>query len=197
MSVIPSFSPLTAASLSVPISGVAQWATVIDEPNVNGGGLSANDLGSSGLPHIIRASQITDVRKLVFRRATTVSGSVLPFGTSLRVRLVYPTTVTTSTADLVTPVVKLFAGQSADKAKMTVARNLLGDKSVHFPVDPAVDNISTIQLGTGEDELKVATPDNMAHTWDCDGYEYFLFGVERAWSYTGGPGAVMLQAKFV
>jgi hypothetical protein len=197
MSVLPSFSPLTNASLGVPVSAICDWLTVIEEPNASGGGVSANDLGSSNIPFVVSVGQIVDSRKLVFRRSQLIGGVNTGFGTSLRARLLYPVDVTSLSQNVVTPVLKLFAGPLADRGRMTSVRNLLGETSVQFPIDPAADSSAKFPSSPGDVELKVATPDNMAHTWDCDGCEYFIFGVERAWSYTGGPGKVQLQVKFV
>lgn len=166
--------------LTVPVGGFSQWTTAIEqdftEPRLQG--LHQADTLTNG---IVRSySDIADSLKLIaVRESTTALGP----GTTVRARVVYP--IPSATTGLVSPVVRLFAGRqlpsSPDIAYVPV-RNLNGDLSVELPINPAVDPRTLVPYPAQSQEPSTycaTVPDNHAHSWDCDGYTHFRFGVER------------------
>lgn len=178
------FSPLSTPSVSVPVSGVSEWLTVID-PSSSGSnitGLAAGDPVSVSNT-IIRIDNIGPGKK-AFRRAS--SGGLM-MGTSLRLRVCYPTLpggVELFPGTVTHPVLRVFGGTMSDPMaavdlrKLAPLRNASGEGSVLFRLTPAEDAI----LLFGTDEHHVTSPDNAVHTWDCDGCNVFVVGVERAFA---------------
>lgn len=98
-------------------------------------------------------------------------------GTIIRARLRYPSGLTTP----VSPIVKLFGRKKALTGETAQVfqplRNKAGDISVTLTI-AATD----IAIGTS----LYTTPDLDAHSWDCDGFDEFLFGVETPLSAAAG-----------
>lgn len=191
--VVPSFLPFTGnATLSIPVSATSAWITAIDAPP---NGVATADPINPTTGAIQNANLITDTKKFTIRRSIgSASGA---FGTTLRVRLVYPPSVTGATQLLVAPQIRVFGGPALDRTGMVSLRNLAGDRSVRLALSPDEDSFVTVTIGTQPASMKATTPDNIAHSWDCDGCEYLVIGVEKAFSYQGGPGTPVVQVKFI
>lgn len=186
------FNPLSTPSVSVPVSGVSEWLTVID-PSLSGSnitGLAAGDPVSVSNT-IIRIDNI-GAGKRTFRRAS--SGGLM-MGTSLRLRVCYPPLpggAEPFPGTVTHPVLRVFGGTMSDPMaavdlrKLAPLRNASGEGSVLFRLTPAEDAIVLFvrEIGgvTITEEHHVTSPDNAVHTWDCDGCNVFVVGVERAFA---------------
>jgi hypothetical protein len=183
------FSPSSPeATRVVPVSGICHWQTV-----VQGGTLGVTGADPvNALGFIVRAGSITDVTRLIFKRSTA-AGS--PLGTTLRARLVYTDGPLNGEFPAVVSQlqIRVFGGPSAGtelRDGMAPLRNLNGDLSVVIRADRGVD--------TGLPGIYKATvPDNYAHSWDCDGCEVFLIGVERPFQTEPSVQDAYLQVKIV
>lgn len=105
------------------------------------------------------------------------------------------------TANMIEPVIKVFGSATSDGTKWSAIRNLQGELSVPITRDLLNDTYMYV-LETGHTEdVRATIPDNDAHSWDCDGYEYFYIGVERAYANmpeaSGSPSAAWLEARIV
>lgn len=120
------------------------------------------------------ASPITDPTAL--ETATRLFRTQQGRGTIIRARFRYPSGLTTP----VSPVVKLFGRwyTAAGSEIWQPLRNKAGDISVTLTIDQTND----VAIGTS----LYTTPDLDAHSWDCDGFDEFLFGVETALSAAAG-----------
>lgn len=189
------FSPATPAAIPVvPVAGLSPWLSVI-VPGTSAGLALKDTTNSKGV--IETASLITNSTRLMFRRATS---STNPLGTTMRARLIYPYDAENTQPD-VSPVIRVFGGDGTDKSKFSVLRNLNGDASVLLATDVLQDSRTFAAPDPNSpsvfNQYRATIPNNTAHAWDCDGYEYFVIGVERALSYLPGADGAALQIKFV
>lgn len=162
------FNVNPATGLVTPISAGTEWIDVFSDVS------TADPVNSDGV--IQNPGLISDERPLLDRATSLV-------GTTIRVRLRYGAL---DTAQPVSLRIRMFGSNNGDS--FAAIRNLNGDASVLVPTVPAED---TIYSGD-----KVTIPDNDAHSWDCDGYTYFMIGIER--EYTGASAATsIIQAKIV
>lgn len=97
-------------------------------------------------------------------------------GTIIRARFRYDDGLTTPVA----PIVKLFGRKKTadDSEVFQPIRNKSGDISVTLTISESTD----VTDGT----YQYTTPDLDAHSWDCDGFDEFLFGIETAHSAAAG-----------
>ncbi|HMN40424.1 MAG TPA: hypothetical protein PKE29_06225 [Phycisphaerales bacterium] len=165
----------------VPVSGRSDWVVAIPA-----GGLETQDQPSGTV--IRRATDIFanfSIRNLLDRKYPGT-------GTTLRVRMRYQA----DDGTLINPVIiRIFASvgdDPTDPATPFVALpNTANECSV--PIRNNADTDSLVGPGTG---FAYTTPDNDQHSWDCDGYTWFIIGVEQA--YDGDtPEEAWLEAKIV
>lgn len=121
------------------------------------------------------SATITDPTAL--ETATRLFTRTRDLGTIIRARLRYPSGLTTP----VSPIVKLFGRKKARTGESDQIwqplRNKAGDISVTM-------TIASTDIAIGS--YLYTTPDLDAHSWDCDGFDEFLFGVETALSAAAG-----------
>lgn len=192
------FAPApAAATLSVPISGSCPWLDAITQGTVSPDtGLwvpdPVNAIGICDKP-----SEIGDPTRVTLRRAS-VSGNYL-IGTTLRLRVVYPIEVEDPDEWVrQQAIIRVFGGTSSERSEMVAVRNLLGDASVKVEAKPLENNLTYVTpSGSSSTLFRVTTPENDAHAWDCDGYEYFVVAVERGIELGSDSHLAILQAKFV
>ncbi|MBY0313013.1 MAG: hypothetical protein K2W85_13155 [Phycisphaerales bacterium] len=132
---------------------------------------------------VLRADSI-GAGKLSFKRVSD-EGSLV--GTSLRLRVCYSTLAGGADvfpAPVVHPVLRVFGGTLASPTgspnflPRSPLRNAAGEASVLMRLTPAEDAI----VRYGAVDYHATTPDNAAHTWDCDGCNVFIVAVERAFA---------------
>lgn len=176
------FSPTTASpSTFVPISGTAQWIKAI-----KAGGLNMTDVSGGGVMKDPDA-QITDTTRVLMTRP--VSG-----GTTLRVVMQYHTgDVRDTTPSPPPPLTIRVFGKESSQDFWVALRNLNGDLSVPISINP--DEDSRLNSSTAS----YTSPDNQAHSFDCDGYDRFLIGVIYKYQPASGgsPSSAVLWAKIV
>lgn len=121
---------------------------------------------------------ITDPTTL--ETATRLFTRLRDMGTIIRARFRYPSGLTAP----VSPIVKLFGRKKALTGETAQVwqplRNKAGDISVTL-------TIASTDVAIGSSLY--TTPDLDAHSWDCDGFDEFLFGVETALSAAAGSVA--------
>lgn len=195
------FVPSGTPQVVVPVSGKCSWTTVILPGTGTDKGLRhADERSAAGV--IVDPSQIVSPPKLMFTRRDTNGWSQ---GTNLRLRVCYPTM--NASSPVVFPVVRVFGANQLPESSedppldtFSAMRNAAGDASVVFPLSLDEDTFFTIETPSSTIEGRSTSPDVVAHSWDCDGYDYFIVGVERAFDVTqsGYPtAAALLQAKIV
>jgi hypothetical protein len=155
---------------------------------ISAGGLTSSDLPSGHAAIRDPNVEITASSRLIVNRPP--SG-----GTTLRLQLAY------NAGDLPDPdsgpplTIRVF-GRTTDGGRWTALRNLNGDASVPIPISPNTDS----QDSSASPTLALTVPDNNAHSWDCDGYDWFIVGVEkihRSLSGYGAPSDAFLLGKMV
>lgn len=190
------FDPAAADPiLTVSVSGSCPWEAMIaqgtDDPS--GTGLWKGDSVNTANA-CVNPSLITDPTRIVHQRRTD---SRL-IGTTLRLRVVYPINEPTEVEQ--SPVVRVFGGMDENFARLSPLRNLLGDLSVLLRCDPDADTISLVSPDgnvENDEEFLVTAPENDAHSWDCDGYEYLLIAVERPIILDDRSYLAFVQGKMV
>lgn len=196
------FQPASPApTLVVPISGAVPWRVVISQGGTtptNQGLWHADAVTANG--YCNDPASIFDSTRVVFQRRSLSSNNHI-IGTTLRLRVVYPHDAE-DTGEIVaqSPVVRVFGGNSSARARFAPLRNLLGDMSVELRCSSLVDTLSQVSpLDEPDPWLAywVTDPENDAHAWDCDGYEYFIVAVELPITLAANSFDAFLQAKFV
>lgn len=169
--------PFTAPTplLVLPAAAVSSWVTVIPA-----GGLLIEDQ-PQGL-ELRDAAKIFDGDP-AYRRILARAAGV---GTTLRIRMKYAKTDPAPAAPLK---IKVFANTVPDEGATpwTLLPNTLNEESAVIPTNTSTDAIWG--------DYAYTRVDNAAHAWDCDGYSYFLVGVQRA--YPGDAPPAELEAKIV
>lgn len=191
---VPSFTPSTPAPVPVvPVAGLCPWLTVIEPWSGSGsGGLNLQDpVNGSGV--LVDPSGITHSTRRLFRRVA--SGNML--GTTLRARWVYVNDP--EAAPIQIPVIRVFAGEDDTIARFSPLKKLVGDVSVLLNTDTPNDCLSSVRPDSSSSYAtrRVVAPLNAEHSWDCDGYEYFIIGVERRLTSSDYAHEAYLQVKFV
>lgn len=171
----------------VPVGSISPWIETIGP-----GGLTELDPLVNGVI-VVPLSATTSSRLILHRSA----GSGTIYGTTLRVRMIY---AQDDSENMIDPVIRIFASDT-NGTKWSAIRNLQGELSVPISRDLINDTYMYV-LETGHTEdVRGTIPDNDAHSWDCDGYEYFYIGVERAYANmpagSGSPQAAWLEARIV
>ncbi|HMN41715.1 MAG TPA: hypothetical protein PKE29_12785 [Phycisphaerales bacterium] len=84
-------------------------------------------------------------------------------------------------------------GKHHDQDFWVALRNLNGDASVPIQISPGTDTV----LGSADAAHTV--PDNNAHSWDIDGCDRIIIGVEKPYAPASGghPANAVLWAKVV
>lgn len=191
------FQPASPApTLVALVAGTCPWLDVITQGTVSpvAGLWHGDPVNASNA--CVNPSSITDSTRVVFQRRSLPSNNHL-IGTALRLRVVYPK-ITSEPSENVTqfPVVRVFGGNVSSRGQFAPIRNLLGDESVVMRCSEFVDSLSLFDIGEEEEAYWVTTPENDAHAWDCDGYEYFIVAVERPIAMVGSEHLAFLQGKF-
>lgn len=145
---------------------------------IQAGGLTSTDTGSGDVAW--KPYQITDSTRVALDRPAALAG------TTLRLRMRYSES---ETADPESPLRVRVFGRVAEEEPWAPLCNAVGDRSVEIRWNLADD----VYDG---DESRYTTPDNHAHSWDCDGNRYFLVLVEVALDTAHAEDAE-LQAKIV
>ncbi len=177
--------PSTATAV-VPVAGVSQWQTAIDAPGVT-------------VPDLDTGEVVCQSPAIVLTNRGLPSTRSNYQGTTLRVRLVYYGEYLQYTDAPLT--IRVFG--CANSQEWTVIRNLNGDASVPIPIDPSysghVGSDTHLTAGSTQDpHMFVNQPDNNAHSWDCDGYDQIMIGVEKPFALGGGHAdQAYLDAKMV
>ncbi len=160
------FDFTTAASSPVPLA--SDWMTVIEDEGVKT--LDAdpiidpnNQIGSDRIP--IRRNSRANI---------------------LRLRMKYNSSVL-QIASLVSPIVKVF-GAYAEDGPWQILENRAGNLNAELTMDPGPsgDPGSDIVDDVTGPTYKYTHPSRDQNAWDCEGYDYVLVGVERA--YVPGSG---------
>lgn len=122
------------------------------------------------------ASPITNPTAL--ETATRLFTRLRDMGTIIRARLRYPSGLTTP----VSPIVKLFGRKKALTGETEQVWQPLRNKAGDISVTLTIDQTNDVAIGAS----LYTTPDLDAHSWDCDGFDEFLFGVETPLSAAAG-----------
>lgn len=195
------FTPVDPRAVAVvPVSALSDWVTVI--PAGNSGVVVADTLNQ--WQFIAKFADVNLTTRQVFSRVQLDSEDRrTPLGTTLRLRLCYEDGFVSSAFPPVTSQlqVRVFAGnpysETGGLSNSSPLRNLLGDASVVIPADRTRDTEIAAGTSPGGPFYRATTPDNQAHSWDCDGYSFFVVGVERVYACAYQQQAAYLQAKIV
>lgn len=172
------FSPTSAASNVVPVSGIADWVSWRTD-------LSTADPLPSGDVDLRSVQTIEGGTPTVLIRVNNA-------GTTLRLRMKYNKAAPTPDSQLT---VRVFGavGSGGDYALL---RNLNGDVAVLVLADRLHD--SWVEVGSPN--WLATTPDNSAHSWDCDGCDRFVVGITSSFNTEGGTDygtTASIEAKIV